>query len=178
MKSTVENGKTQHFPKLENFITENDISASSKVLSNANLHCDELIKQFTEYFTEDYAEFNWIRNPFLTESPPNTLSVTEQEELIDLSCDGDLKMEFNHYDVGEFWARRSSEYPSLTKRALKFLLPFSTTYLCENGFSAMLSIKNIFRNKLNLEPDLRLKLSNTEPDIKKLYKNIQAHPSH
>jgi hypothetical protein len=35
----------------------------------------------------------------------------------------------------------------------------------------------IYRNRLSTEPDLRLKLTKTEPDIKKLYLAKQAHPS-
>lgn len=80
-------------------------------MSNANLHCDGLIRQFTEYFTKDYAELNYIRNKLLTESQYNTISVAEQEELIALPHDGDLKLEFSHYDLYEFLARRSSEKP-------------------------------------------------------------------
>lgn len=178
VKSSLENSSVQHFPALESFVVDNEIKISSKVLLNFKIHCVKLIKQFNEYFTENYFEFEWIRNPFLVESPAQGLSATEQEKLIDLSCDGELKLEFKQCDLGEFWARRNFDYPSLAKHALKYLIPFSTTYLCENGFSAMLYIKNVYRNKLNVEPDLRLYLSNTEPDINKLCGNTQAQPSH
>ena len=48
---------------------------------------------------------------------------------------------------------------------LHFLIPFSTSYLCETGFSAMLAIKNKYRSMLELKQDLRLKLTNIKPDI-------------
>lgn len=35
-----------------------------------------------------------------------------------------------------------NEYPSLSRRALRFVISFTTTYLCETWFSAMLKVKN------------------------------------
>ena len=50
--------------------------------------------------------------------------------------------------------------------SLHFLILFSTSNLqCETGFSAMLAIKNKYRSKLELEPDVRMKLTNMKPDI-------------
>jgi len=135
---------------------------------------------FEEYFKEDYSEFVWIRNPFILDLDdiPKTLTNNEKESLIELSCDESLKMEFTKLELGEFWIKIKNEYPLLSKKALLFLLPFTTTYLCETGFSSMIEVKNKFRNKLNLEPNLRLKLSNTEPDISSLISNLQIHGSH
>ncbi|KAL4120074.1 hypothetical protein QTP88_012813 [Uroleucon formosanum] len=44
----------------------------------------------------------------------------------------------------------SKEYPEISIKALTILLPFSTSYLCEQGFSALTNIKNKKREKLNL----------------------------
>ena len=65
-----------------------------------------------------------------------------------------------------------------TKDILTNLLPFSTTYLCESGFSALLQIKTSSRYKLKVEDDLRCALTNTEPEIQDLVKEKQLHPSH
>nr|XP_022907179.1 zinc finger BED domain-containing protein 5-like [Onthophagus taurus] len=116
-----------------------------------------------------HTEVRWLSREL-----PTNLNAADQEKLIELSCDGELKMEFKVSDLGEFWARRVSEYPSLAKQALEYFMPFPTTYLCEKGFSSMLYIKSTYRNKLDLEPDL----SNVEPNIDKLSKNMQQHPSH
>jgi hypothetical protein len=62
--------------------------------------------------------------------------------------------------------------------AVTFLLEFSTTYLCECGFSSVIYLKNKYRNRLSIEPDLRLKLTKIEPDIRKLCLAKQAHPSY
>ncbi|KAL4121891.1 hypothetical protein QTP88_014311 [Uroleucon formosanum] len=44
----------------------------------------------------------------------------------------------------------------LSNTAVKFLVGFSTTYLCERGFSSLTYVKSKYRNKLNVEDDLRL----------------------
>ena len=78
----------------------------------------------------------------------------------------------------DFWFKRREEYGLISDRALKFLIPFSTSYLWDTGFSAMLAIKNKYRSKLELEPDLRLKLTLIKPDIVELCKSKQAQCSH
>lgn len=55
---------------------------------------------------------------------------------------------------------------------------FSTTYLSERAFPTLIFFKNKFRNKLNAENNLRLKLSNFNPDIDFLVENKQFQKSH
>jgi hypothetical protein len=85
---------------------------------------------------------------------------------------------FKKMDLTEFWLGRRKEYPLISDKALKFLSVFSTTYLCECSFSSTIYIKNKYRNRLSIEPDLRLKLTKIEPNIRKLCLAKQAHPSH
>ncbi|KAJ4425677.1 hypothetical protein ANN_27873 [Periplaneta americana] len=59
--------------------------------------------------------------------------------------------------VAAFWLRLREEHPNLMKKAINVFLPFSTYYLCEQVFSAMVTMKCKARNGLNkLEDDLRL----------------------
>ena len=58
-------------------------------------------------------------------------------------------------------------YPIVSDMALKLLMPFPSTCLCEAAFSSMLVIKTKARNRLD-EPDLRCCLAVTEPRIQKL----------
>lgn len=67
----------------------------------------------------------------------------------------------------------SKEYPNLSQRAIKILLNFSSTYLCETSFSAMTLIKTKQRNRLDAANAMRVALSNIEPDITKLAKDVQ-----
>lgn len=84
-------------------------------------------------------------------------------------------MEFTKLELGsshEFWIKIKHEYPAQFKRALLFLFLFTTTYLCETGFSVMLTIKSELRN----DPSMRLKLSITGPNISTLITTMQIHP--
>ncbi|XP_072391924.1 zinc finger BED domain-containing protein 5-like [Diabrotica undecimpunctata] len=179
-EKSVSNENLASFPNLENFITENELTVSEIVINNIKNHSQMIVEIFEEYFKEDYSEFNWIRNPFVSDldSVRENLSVNEKESLIELSCDGALQVEFNKEELCEFWLKVKNEYPSLSRKALLFLIPFTTTYLCESGFSVMLIIKNNYRNKLNIDTNLRLKLSTTEPDISSLVSNMQHHFSY
>lgn len=62
----------------------------------------------------------------------------------------------------------------LVSPVLNVILPLGSTYLCEVAFSAISIAK--YRNKLDLEPDLRITLTESlKPDI---IKQIQSHCSH
>jgi hypothetical protein len=75
-----------------------------------------------------------------------------------------------------FWLERRATHPLLSDRAMKFLIPFYTSYLCEEGFSALCYIKNKYRSSIaDVEPCLRLKVSNVKPDIQKLSSKKQKH---
>jgi hypothetical protein len=52
-----------------------------------------------------------------------------------------LQPEFNSKSLGEFWCSLIEAYPRLVKRAVKALISFATTYLCESGFSTLVTIK-------------------------------------
>ena len=72
----------------------------------------------------------------------------------------------------------SAEYPELAEIALKALLPFPSSYLCETGFSTMSIIKTKYMNIMDVRSPLRVALSSIEPRIDKLSKNKQAHMTH
>ena len=61
-----------------------------------------------------------------------------------------IKMEFDLIHFVTFWCAQLEMFPQLAKSALKILVHFATTYLCETGFSTLVSIKNKPRNHLDL----------------------------
>jgi hypothetical protein len=65
----------------------------------------------------------------------------------------------------EFSFQANYVYPEISKRAVRHLLPFATTYLYKTTFSHLVHMKNKYRNRLNVELDLRLKLSSFDPDM-------------
>jgi hypothetical protein len=52
------------------------------------------------------------------------------------------------------------EYPIVAERAIKILLPFSTPYMCELGFSTLTAIKTAKRGRLrSVDTEMRVALS-------------------
>ena len=97
---------------------------------------------------------------------------------IGLSSDSGLKLSFQSSNLFTFWISIREEYPEVSCQAVTFVMPFATTYLCEKRFSAMTAMKTKYKALLNIESDLRLKLTNFEPDITSLVNNKQPQPSH
>jgi len=67
----------------------------------------------------------------------------------------------------------------LAEEALKLLIPFSTTYLCENGFSTLTTIKNKIRNRLEISSAMRISLTKSiKLRIDEIISYQQQQPSH
>lgn len=172
----VSSGDFEAFALLDDFLDEHNISKDDLKPIICE-HIDGLIGQFRNYFPEKASADNWIRNPFVIDTIA-VLPLTQQEGLIDISCDESLKASFTGQPLAKFWISVRSEYPELSNAALRKLVPFASTYLCESGFSALTLIKNKYRSRLRVEGDLRLFLSPTQPRIDELCSELQAHPSH
>ena len=142
-------------------------------------HLDCLGKEFTKYFpginTED-ALIAMARNPFkcVVETIPEDI----QEEFLQLVHDSFAKDDFQILSLSDFWAKMHLVYPNVSQRALKIIIPFSSTYLCESGFSRLLAIKTKARNKLEVEDDMRCSLSFSAPNITDLAASKQVQKSH
>uniref|UniRef100_A0A8D9EX81 SCAN domain-containing protein 3 n=1 Tax=Cacopsylla melanoneura TaxID=428564 RepID=A0A8D9EX81_9HEMI len=119
-----------------------------------------------------------ICNPFIVDVM--TVPDDIQEELIELQNDTSCKDNFTGGNLEEFWCKKALAYPKIRNMAVRLLTLFSTTYLCEQGFSNVLAIKTKQRSKLvNPEFDLRLALvKNITPRIDMMVKKMQAQPSH
>lgn len=64
-------------------------------------------------------------------------SVLEEDQLLEMANDGGLQSMFETTSVLlTFWMKVKAEYPEITTKALKRLLPFPMSYLCEEGFPA------------------------------------------
>lgn len=119
-----------------------------------------------------------IRNPFIVKA--GELPDEIQEELIELQNDSNCKDIFEAgINLDEFWCKRAISYPMLRETALKYLVVFSTTFLCEQGFSSLLLIKTKQRSRMDAGSDVRVALSkNIPPRISQLVKQMQAQRSH
>ncbi|XP_056095124.1 zinc finger BED domain-containing protein 5-like [Rhinichthys klamathensis goyatoka] len=176
----VEEANYDSFPNLSDFLDSSDTHLLSAVQDDIRQHLHLLKTQLRIYFPTPDTTANWIRNPFATldDYILTNLTSREQDSLAELSCDSALKMDFSEKCLPAFWLKVATEYPELSDKALKWLVPFPTTYLCESGFSSLVMFKSKYWNRLNIEPDLRLRLSSLEPDIQKLTSAKQHHPSH
>ncbi|XP_031330321.1 zinc finger BED domain-containing protein 5-like [Photinus pyralis] len=136
INNIISNNHLESFSTLENFVAENSLTVSDDFIEDIKKHCQMLIETFEEYFKEDYSEFLRIRNPFTLDvnNVPENLTISEKECLIELSCDEGLRAEFTKLQLCEFWLKVKNEYPPLSRRALLFLIPFTTTYLVRADF--------------------------------------------
>ena len=144
-------------------------------------HLDSLQKQFCDYFPETKTNLHpLVRNPFtanVDECFTDDMNV-EQEQLVQLVCDTGARHIYDNVDLSQFWISMLKSYPTVAAKAIKILMPFPSTYLCELAFSKMLNIKTIKRNRIDVQPDLRCCISTTLPRIPKLVNEIQYQPSH
>ena len=145
------------------------------IISHLQILQDEFERYFPEINTGSIL-MKVARNPFIhkVEDAPEAI----QEEFTELTNDSFAKDEFHFCKLEEFWVKMQHCYPRIGIQALNFLVPSSSTYVCECGFSALLTIKSKARNRLYVQSDIRCALSTTLPDIEKLVAKKQGHPSH
>jgi hypothetical protein len=62
-------------------------------------------------------------------------------------------------ELTEFWISVKDEYPLVSAKAQRILIPFATSYLCEAGFLAVGVIKSEYRVKINAEKEMRVAVS-------------------
>ena len=158
-------------------ITGDDFNKNLKedIISHLRNLQDEFERYFSEINTGSIL-MKVARNPFIhkVEDVPEAI----QEEFTELTNDSFAKDEFHSCKLEEFWVKMQHCYPRIGIQALNILVPFSSTYLCECGFSALLTIKSEARNRLHVQSDIRCSLSTTLSDIEKLVAKKQGHPSH
>ena len=110
-----------------------DDALSSEIL----VHLTSLRKEFLMYFPEiSESDLMLVRKPFA--SPVEEVRDDLQDKLIDLKNDFTCRDVFDTLSICEFWARMCSSYPRFAKECITKLLPFSSTYLCESGFSPVM----------------------------------------
>ncbi|GFY15192.1 SCAN domain-containing protein 3 [Trichonephila clavipes] len=96
----------------------------------------------------------------------------------DFTSSGEIKRQFCNKTLFLFWTKVDNEFSALKTKEFRILLPFSTSYLCETGFSAVAALKAKCRSQLNIEKELRVSISNVKPSFENLCSARQAHGSH
>ena len=163
-----DNSGQEYFPFLNRMPADLSIISLPLVVSNATSeHLNRLETNFKQYFTSDFSFYAWIKNPFSVSVVPSIFSGPQKEEFIDLSCNNTLKSKINRFCTN-FWIEAGAEYPVILKAALRVLIPFATSYLCEAGFSAVAVLKTKYRSKLDVEREMRVAVSNIAPRFEAL----------
>ena len=167
------------FQTLAEILKETEPEPSSSQLVHD--HFSQLSKEFEHYFppTKDpQTGKEWIRDPFVNKPGESTLSVLEEDQLLEIANDGGLKSMFETTsNLHTFWIKVKAEYPEIATKTLKSLFPFPTSYLCEAGFSAVTVAKTRSR-RLDISNTLRASLSSISPSWDHLVAGKQAQGSH
>ncbi|UYV85019.1 hypothetical protein LAZ67_X004293 [Cordylochernes scorpioides] len=101
-----------------------------------------LSASFDKYFPYlDVEKMEWVVNPFM-HCEIQHLEEEMQENLIDLKNDLVFKRLFTEKELSEFWLCLNSKFPKLSNAAIESLLPFGSSYLCEQGFSTLTEMKS------------------------------------
>ncbi|XP_066971766.1 SCAN domain-containing protein 3-like [Macrobrachium rosenbergii] len=147
-------------------------------------HLENLIEDFEVCF-EDLEKMKlpeWILTPFGVEIRNTDIASHLEEEFTDMTVDLEAIALFRRKGLREFWINENNvaKYPQLSAVVEPFSLALPSSYIFEAGFSHANAVLTKQRSRLSLEErgDLRLKLTNLQPNISILVESHQAHPSH
>ena len=153
------------------------MKVDKNVLSDIENHLTLLKSKFNSIFPAEKAAPSWVQNPFLV----NVDEVEEklQEEILDLKASGAAEMMFIASILTQFWLSQTEAFRNPSRIALNLLLPFSTIYLCEQGFSTLMHMKTKERNRLkSVDNQMKACLSGIVPRFELLAENHQMQESH
>ena len=94
-------------------------------------HLSLLMKDFERYFSstkDPRTGKEWMRNPFVSKPGECSMSVQEEDQLLEIANDGSFKATFDTITLPVFWIKVMAKYPDIATTALKNLLPLPTSY--------------------------------------------------
>ncbi|KAE9531607.1 hypothetical protein AGLY_010813 [Aphis glycines] len=145
---------------------------SSEIMTFIMEHLTALKESIDKYFPNlDISEYDWINDSFDKNICLTEFSFEEEEELAEIQNNRILLLKYKNVSLNEFWIQVEKIHGEIGKKALKILLQFSTSYLCEQGFSTLVNIKSNKRMKMEfIEEEMRVCLSTIRPQVKDLCK--------
>ena len=135
-------------------------------------YLQKLAENFQDRFPDLLTEsFDIVQFPFKTDVKQCGSFALEMAEL---QADNEARVNFDVYDdIAKFWITLSERHSVIKNRAIKVLVQFGTTYVCEAAFSSMVFIKSDYRNHIsnfNLENCMLCCLTSYTPRYRKLIK--------
>ncbi|GFV57991.1 zinc finger BED domain-containing protein 5 [Trichonephila clavipes] len=146
-----EKGGNRLMPGQEYMVDTLKLPYQAPRVSGESLQTSILAKNFKKYFLDEdslVASYEWIRDQF--QDTPEGLSTSEEEIFIDFTSSEKLKGNFV-INRSEFAVEVDEELSVLKTKALRILLPFSTSYLFQTGFYAVDVLRTKYRSQLNIE---------------------------
>ena len=111
----------------------------------------------------------------ITDEELGNESSTVQEEAVKMRLCPASKSIFAQEHPLQAWAAQLNKFPNAAKRALEDLMPFTTTYRCEQGFLTMKAIKAAQRNSLYPQDEMRMLESTIQPDLDEILKDRREY---
>ena len=152
----VQQGNAASFLSLDIALENSKAKLEGELKVEVESHLQILKKEYDCYFSDlgnvKLTEWKMTRNPF--QIIEDILLKELQEEFLEMKCNSTAKDDFEAMSLNNFWAKYLHIYKNVGSVAIRTLLPFSSTYLCKSGLSALVSMKTKFRNKLECAADL------------------------
>ena len=142
------------------------------------MHLDELAKSIDGYFPTRESYPTWVRQLFKISVATADVNDEYLDEIIELQQSQVQQQLFRTTRLSTFWYHQIAAYLLIAKKALEILIPFVTTYLCDQFFSMMVDIKTKKRNGLCCENDMRVALAKVKPRISEIVSERQQQKSH
>ena len=157
------------------FVKKNpDDGISEEIIS----HLSQLKTELLNYLP-DIGCCAYSINPFYIDPADVLVETGEQEELINIQTDETAKIKHKECCPINLWLSMASSNANLARLAVSQLLIFPSTWKCEQGFSALMTIKSKSRNRLGTpEHDFRCAVSEAIPRSDQLVEKKQLHSSH
>lgn len=112
-------------------------------------HLTALENSLIKYFPNlDISKYDRINDPFDRNISIIECSLEEEEVLAELRNNRTLLLKHKNASINEFWIYVTKIYANICKKALLILLQFSTSYLCEQGFSTLVKYQNLSQLKM------------------------------
>jgi hypothetical protein len=146
-------------------LLNNHIQLFSNYLTN-------LVGQFKQRFPDlDTDEYRVTRFPFRANAAK--FKTKQAEQLIELQSREALKVKFDTESLSQFWLTLPQEFGELKMAAIRHLVQFGSSYVCESAFSTMTAVKTDCRSQLtnaHLETLLRVATTEYNPDYNAIFR--------
>ena len=130
------------FSNVTEYIDQNPRSKTDKFTGLVTEHLMKMEEEINSYFPSlDGDEFVYLRNPFSTDAQVLQAGTGRQEELVEMQHDDSALHVYSEKNLCDFWFSMRNSYRQIVEPAIRALLVFPSTWLCESAFSVLLGIK-------------------------------------